>query len=202
MGNWVPGVPLDELAHLSPRASDSPPGAFRPDLLAAEAARQKAEADLRLQKALRVPDPTVFAQYEHQPPDQPNTVGLGVSFPLPLWNRNRGAIDSARSAREQADLQAGKVRAQIVAEIATARAAFEAAVVRARRYQAEIQPKSAEIRETGSFAFEKGGASLLDLLSAQRTDNEVRLAAALALADTATASANLTAALAGADQSK
>ena len=201
-GNWVPGVSLDELAQLSPHDIDSAPGTLRPDLLAAEAARKKADAELRLQKALRVPDPTFFVQYEHQPPDQPHTIGLGVSFPLPLWNHNRGAIDSARSVRAQADLQATKVRAQIATEIASTRAAFADAAERARRYQSEIRPKSEKIRATVSFAFEQGGASLLDLLSAQRTDNEVRLATASALADTATASANLTAALAGAEPAK
>src|SRR5207248_3171461 len=64
----------------------------RPDILAADAALRKAESDLRLQKANRIPDPTLLAQYEHEPPDQPNTIGVGLSFPIPLWNRNRGNI--------------------------------------------------------------------------------------------------------------
>jgi cobalt-zinc-cadmium efflux system outer membrane protein len=51
------------------------------------------------------------------------------------------------------------------------------------------------VRQTVSFAYEKGGASLLDLLSAQRTDNEVRLATAQAAAETAKAAADLKAAL-------
>src|SRR5207302_5349855 len=54
---------------------------WRPDVIAAEAAWRKSEAELRLQKANRIPDPTVLAQYEHEPPDAPNTIGLGVSFP-------------------------------------------------------------------------------------------------------------------------
>ena len=79
-------------------------GTWRPDVIAAEAALRKAEADLRFQKAMRVPDPTLLAQYEHQPPDNPNSVGFGVSFPVPLWNRNRGNILAAEAAREQARL--------------------------------------------------------------------------------------------------
>src|SRR5262249_32806066 len=58
-------------------------GSMRPDVLAAEAAWHRAESELRLQKANRIPDPTVLAQYEHEPPDSPNSIGLGVSFPLP-----------------------------------------------------------------------------------------------------------------------
>ncbi len=170
--------------------------ANRPDVLAAEAARSKLEADLRLQKAMRVPDPTFFGQYEHQPPDQPNTVGFGVSFPLPLWNHNRGAISAAQAMAEQAAVQAQKVGAQAVADILTAQTSFSAARTRWQQYRDELAPKSRQIRETVVFAYENGGASLLDLLLAQRNDNEVRLAAAQAAADSANAAAALQAALA------
>ncbi len=167
----------------------------RPDVAAAEHARAKAEADLRLQKALRVPDPTFFAQYEHEPPDQPNSVGFGVSFPLPLWNRNRGGIFAAQATLEQARVQAEKVRAQAAADVAVAQNSNASALARWQRYRDELQPMSAKIRETVAYAYQKGGASLLDLLSAQRNDNEVRLATAQAAADTATAAAALKAAL-------
>ncbi len=182
-----------QLATTVPGEMMSPPQ--RADLTAAEAAQAKAEANVRLQKAQRVPDPTVSFQYEHAPPDMPNTVGLMVSFPLPLWNRNKGNIAAAEATARQAATQAEKVRAQIIADIATERVAFEAAQARWRRYREELQPKSGKVRETVAFAYEKGGTSLLDLLTAQRTDNEVRLATAQAAADAANAAAALWAAL-------
>ena len=194
-GNWEAAESLEELAEWAPPSAESAPLALRPDLAAAEAVRRKAEADLRLQKAMRVPDPTVFLQYEHEPPDLPNTIGLGVSFPVPLWNRNRGNIKAAEAARELADVQAEKVRALIIGEIATARVSFANALERWHRQRDQIQPKSADVRSTVSFAYEKGGASLLDLLIAERNDNEVRLATAQAAADTANAGASLRAAL-------
>ena len=144
---------------------------------------------------MRVPDPTLFVQYEHEPPDFPNTLGVGISFPLPLWNRNRGGIASAKAAQEQARIQAEKVQAQIQAEISIAQNTYSDAAARWKRHRDEIQPKSADVRQTVSFAYQKGGASLLDLLSAQRTDNEVRLATAQAAAETARAAADLKAAL-------
>jgi cobalt-zinc-cadmium efflux system outer membrane protein len=166
----------------------------RPDVLAAEAALRKAEADLRLQKANRIPDPTLLAQYEHEPPDQPNTIGLGVSLPLPLWNRNQGNILAAEAARQQARLALEKLDAQAAAEVATARLAYEDAARRWKQYREVIAPKSRHIRETVAFAYEKGGSSLLDLLVAERNDNDVRLAAAQAASDLAIASAALKAA--------
>jgi cobalt-zinc-cadmium efflux system outer membrane protein len=167
----------------------------RPDVAAADYARTKAEADRRLQKAVRVPDPTLLVQYEHEPPDQPNTIGLGVSLPLPLWNRNTGNIKAAEAAREQAETQYQKVCALALADIATAQTTLDSARGRWQRYRDELTPKSRQIRDSVAFAYEKGGASLLDLLSAQRNDNDVRLATAQTAADTANAVAALRAAL-------
>ena len=195
-GNWVATDSLETLVAV-PAASEgeAAPLPRRADLVAAEQNADKAEADLRLQRALRVPDPTVSAIYEHNPPDGNQTVGLGVSFPLPLWNHNRGAIEQAEAARQQAIVQVDKVRAQIAADIATAREAYREAAARRKNYVTEIQPKSAQILKIISFSYSKGGASLLDLLSAQRDDNDARIATIQASADAATAAATLKAAM-------
>ena len=180
---------LDTLCALVAPTNTNSVGTWRPDVVAAEAALRKAESDLRLQKAVRVPDPTVQAQYEHQPPDNPNSVGFSVSLPVPLWNRNRGNILAAEAAREQARLAYEKAKAQAVADIAVARLAYEDAVRRWQSYRQSIRPKSEQIRETMAYAYQKGGASLLDLLLAERNDNDVRLASAQAASDTAAAAA-------------
>jgi cobalt-zinc-cadmium efflux system outer membrane protein len=169
-------------------------GYWRADVVAAEAELRKAEADLRLQKANRVPDPTVLAQYEHQPPDNPNSVGFGISLPLPLWNRNKGNILAAEAAREQARLALEKIQAQAAADVTTARFVYDNALQRWLSYRDTIRPKSEQIRKTIAYAYQKGGASLLDLLIAERNDNEVRLGAAQAASDTAAALASLNAA--------
>src|ERR1035437_2676674 len=95
---------LDALCAATTPLNTNSVGTWRPDVIAADAALHKAEADLRLQKANRIPDPTLLAQYEHDPPRALNSVGLGVSLPVPLWNRNRANILAAEAAREQARL--------------------------------------------------------------------------------------------------
>lgn len=179
----------ETLCALAAPANTNSAGTWRPDVIVTEAALRKAEADLRFQKAMRVPDPTVLAQYEHQPPDTPNTIGFGVSLPVPLWNRNRGNILAAESAVEQARLAFEKAKAQAVADIAVARLAYEDALKRWQSYQQSIRPKSEQIRQTMAYAYQKGGASLLDLLVAERNDNDIRLAAAQAASDTAATAA-------------
>ena len=173
-GSGVEAVPVAESA-----------GAERPDVAAARADLKRAEAEYRLAKANRIPDPTFLVQYEHEPPDKANTLGFGVSFPLPLWNRNQGAIAAAAAARRQAELNADRVAAQGAAELATARQAYQGARQRQEQYSRVIVPQSAAVRQSVTFAYDRGGASLLDLLNAQRNDNEVRLAEAQAAADAA-----------------
>jgi len=192
------GVTLaDSLETLAERAAPgaSPgPGGARPDLAAARADLARAESDLRLQRALRIPDPTIVVQAEHQPPDRANTLGAGLSFPLPFWNRNAGEIDAARAARDQAARDVHRIAAQVAADTASARVRYEEAWQRWRRYRDDLRPRSEEIRRTVTLAYERGGASLLDLLEAQRSDNDVRLETMRAASDAAIAAADLEAA--------
>ena len=193
-GNWAPADSLEQLAQsaapLPPAAADG-----RPDLVAAQADLRKAEADLRLQRAQRVPDPSLVVQYEHQPPDLAESVGLGVSISLPLWNHNGGAIRAATVARDQARQQQRRLEAQIAAEIAIAQHAYVTAAEKLRRQREQIQPKSADVRRSVSLAYARGGASLLELLAAERSDNEARLATAQATADAVSALSAVQAAL-------
>jgi len=197
-GQWAPAQSLRELLG-EPLSAPVPTknGSARSDVLAAEADLESARATLRLQKALRVPDPTVAVQVEHNPPGggpPVDTVGIGVSFPLPIWNRNRGNIRAAEASLSQAQIALGKARAQVVADISDAQSAYVEASNRLERYRNELGPKSTKVREAIAFAYEKGGASLVNLLDAERTDNDVRLATAQAMSDTASARADLEAA--------
>jgi cobalt-zinc-cadmium efflux system outer membrane protein len=201
----APAEDLDAPGEIMPPNSSATPSdetllARRPDLAALEAAVRKAEADLALQKAFRVPDPTLLAQYEKQPPDQRSSVGFGVSFPLPVFNLNSGAIHAAQVAVESArrDLARGRVRVR--QDLAATRDALEAARARALRLVNDLLPKSQKVRDTVRFAYEQGAASLLELLEAERNANDIRLAAVSARGDLAAARADFLAARPGVDR--
>lgn len=193
-GSWRSADRLESLAVdiFSGRTAVVQP---RPDVLFAEESLRKSESDLGLQQAIRIPDPTAIIQYEHNPPDTTNTIGIGVSFPLPLWNSNKGNIKAAAAAQTIAAEQLGKVKTQAASEVAAARVALAEATARRQRYAESIAPKSAETLKTVQYAYRKGGAALIDLLQAQRTDNEIRVAVAQAMADKAVATANQASAL-------
>jgi cobalt-zinc-cadmium efflux system outer membrane protein len=200
-GDWVATEPLEHLVGSILNVVEAKPGGERPDVLAAEADLRAGKAQLKLQKAERVPDPTLSIGVEHNPPGggpgigpDANTVIAGVSFPLPLWNLNGGNIKAAQANVNQFEIALSKARAQASADIAIAQSNFEEARERWLRYRTVTGPKSAKVRETVAFAYEKGGASLVDLLNAEHTDNDVRQAATQATADTASAAADLAAA--------
>jgi cobalt-zinc-cadmium efflux system outer membrane protein len=201
LGIWKP---VESLAQLVQPISTPPAGTnelkpevARPDVLAAEAGLQSSRANLKLQKADRIPDPTISLGVEHEPPGggpPTDTLNVGVSFPLPLWNMNSGNIQAAEAARVQAEIALEKAKAQVRADIANAESEYDEAFQRWQRYRNQTVPKSAQVRDAVAFAYEKGGASLVDLLDAERTDNDVRLAAEQAEADTASAVADCKAA--------
>jgi outer membrane protein, heavy metal efflux system len=195
-GRWVATDSLESLHVTMGADENSPINGARPDVLAAQADLRKAQSDLDLQKAIRIPDPTFSLFYERNPPGPPgpDTLGLGLSFPLPLWNHNRGSIRGAEATKAQSEFALGKAAAHAQADIATAEAAYHEASERLRRYQEQIRPRSAQVRESIAFAYRRGGASLVDLLTAERDDNNVRLATAQALSDAASAAADLKAA--------
>jgi len=167
----------------------------RPDIAAAEANLTQAEATLSLEKRGVIPDLTLSLQYEKNPPDSPNTGGIGLSLPLPLWNRNQGSILAARSSRDQAALQLEKVRMQATADVSRASFVYDEAKNRSSAYTQELMLKSKRVVESLSYAYEHGGAALVDLLSAERNDNDIRISDAQAKADVISASLALSAAL-------
>jgi cobalt-zinc-cadmium efflux system outer membrane protein len=196
-GNWSPTESLAEMTFAPPALAETKTNFVRADVLAAEADLRQAKSDLNLQRALRIPDPTFSFLAEHNPPGggpPEDTVGIGVSFPLPLWNWNRGEIKSAQATVDKNSLALARARAQAAADVANAQSELNEASERLARYQDQILPKSKKVRESVAFAYEKGGASLVDLLEAERADNDARLATAQALADAASAAADFKAA--------
>jgi len=197
-GDWTPAESLDRLvADWTPPLPGTNSQAARPDVLAAEADLRGGKAQLQLQRALRIPDPTLTIGVEHNPPGNGppvDTFLMGLSFPLPLWNLNRGNIQAAQAGVAQFEQALGKARTQAMADIASAQVEYDEASARWTRYRDVTAPKSAQVLKSVQFAYDKGGAALLALLDAERTDNDIRLATVQAMSDTTSAIADLVAA--------
>src|SRR5207245_1265321 len=102
-------VPLD-VSVLRRRALDA-----RPDLRAAEAARQRARADRELARANAWWDVTPLVEYQRIGPD--NTFGVGVSVPLRVFDRNQGEIARTRAEVDRADALREAAAVQVLADV-------------------------------------------------------------------------------------
>lgn len=147
----------------------------RPDLRAAVQAVDKAKTDHRLAIANGSTDPTFAFDVGRNPPiDQ--YFGVSVSFPLRIFDRNQGEkkrtqLDISRNERLRDAAQA-----QVFSDVDSAYATLNSTVILLRPYKDKYLQQATRVRDTISFAYQHGGASLLDFLSAQNDYRNVQLA--------------------------
>jgi cobalt-zinc-cadmium efflux system outer membrane protein len=107
--------------------------------------------------------------------------------PLPLWNQHTADINSARYAAEQAEvmLLAAEQKAEI--DVRTAFTRYQLAQERVSRFQSGTLAGADKVLAAKRFSYQRGQTTLLDLLAAQRSANEVYLDYYDALSDAAKA---------------
>ena len=155
-----PGATLEELRRQAVAA--------RPDLKEAEQSLEKAQTDHRLSIANGSSDPTFAIDVSHQPPPLNTYLGMSVSFPLRIFDRNQGdklhtLLDIGRNEKLR---DAAKVTT--LHDVDSAYATLENTLTLLRPYKSKYLQEADEIRSTVSFAYEHGAASLLDFIDAQR----------------------------------
>ena len=81
--------------------------------------------NLVYQKSLAKPDISVGTEFDQRSSYAPNYVGLAVSFPIPILNKNQGNISSARYAIKQQqallDAQLSKIESDVAAALEKAK---------------------------------------------------------------------------------
>ena len=145
----------------------------RPDVRAAEAARDKVKADINLAKANAWFDITPQLEYQRIGPD--NTIGFGFAMPIKLFDRNQGEIARTRADALRVDAVRDAVTVQALSEVDTALAAVQTERGKVQALRDTYLPKATQARDTVEFAYRRGGVSLLDYLDAQRTYRETAL---------------------------
>jgi outer membrane protein, heavy metal efflux system len=145
----------------------------RPDVRAAEAARDKAKADIKLARANAWWDITPQVEYQRIGPD--NTIGFGFGLPLRIFDRNQGEIARTQADALRVDAVRDAVTVQALSEVDTALAAIQTERGKVQALRDTYLPKAKQARDTVEFAYRRGGVSLLDYLDAQRTYRETAL---------------------------
>jgi cobalt-zinc-cadmium efflux system outer membrane protein len=149
----------------------------RPDVRAKRLQFSQREADLKLAKAYRIPDVTIGAGYAiqgPQGPDNPQQWGLNLGLPLPLFNRNQGGIMQAEVAVQTAEADLGKTLNQVENQVEIA---YRNLIQSRRLVEAYLGGVLDDARSTLTIverAYERGGATILDLLDAARTSRTIQ----------------------------
>ena len=143
----------------------------RPDLKAAVQAVDKAQTDHRLAVANGSTDPTLSGWLTNNSstnnPFAVNTLGVSVSIPLRIFDRNQGEklrtqIDVTRNERLR-----DAAEALVFSDVDSGYATLESTLILLRPYKAKYLQQSVRVRDTIFFSYQRGGASLLDFLNAE-----------------------------------
>ena len=154
----------------------------RPDYQLARARCDAADTAAALEKARRWDDwsagLTGGPEYQRSGGSTTTSgyIGVRLSVPLPLWNRNEAGIAAAgiRAARSRGELEA--LGARIAAEAATARREMEASASLVVRMQRELLPAAAAATAQTEKAWSAGEAPLSALFRAREQELQIRIA--------------------------
>jgi cobalt-zinc-cadmium efflux system outer membrane protein len=152
----------------------------RPDYQAAQSAVKLADDTVTLAYGNRARDLT--AEWEYKRNGTINGVGFGFSIEIPLHDRNQGEIARSQAAARQAVVTAEAIRVGVLTDIRSAYAGYKASDQVAALYESGYLDQATQSREISNYAYQKGAASLLDLLDAQRSYRATQLAYRQALA--------------------
>ena len=148
--------------------------ASRPDLKAAVQTIDKAKTDHDLAVANGSTDP-VFGVDFGQTNSLPRYVGFNVTIPLRIFDKNQ-----AEKARTQVDITRSErlrdaAETQIFNDVDSGYATISSNLTLLRAYKARYLDRAVRVRDTVSFAYQRGGASLLDFLQSESDYRSVQL---------------------------
>jgi cobalt-zinc-cadmium efflux system outer membrane protein len=152
----------------------------RPDLRAAIQTLQQSDTNHKLAVSNGSTDPTYSAWVTYNPsfnnPNDKETLGLSVSIPLRIFDRNQGEkkrtlidIDRSRSAADAA-------KAQVFDDVDSTYEQLRSNIALLKPYKEKYRDQATRVRDTVTFSYEHGGASLMDFLNAQSDYRVVQLA--------------------------
>lgn len=130
---------------------------------------ERSKATLALEKANAVPDPTITAGVRNFKEEDSNAFVVGVSFPIPVLNLNRGNIQkagyelAARDAERQQNIRNAKT------EILDRQRMAADAYQEAETLKKTILPEAEAALKDARRGYDAGSFAYLDVLDAQRT---------------------------------
>lgn len=179
----LPALPAE--VEVARRLADAP--ALRRARLEVE----RAQAAYELERTRRMPDVTVTLGAKRAQEIGRSQAVIGVSMPLPLFDRNQGAQREALKRRQAAEQLAEAESLRLRAEVLSAADELRARADEVDALQRTVLPGAREAYTAATRGFELGKFGFLDVLDAQRTWLQARMQWLDALARAHRANADL-----------
>jgi cobalt-zinc-cadmium efflux system outer membrane protein len=165
-----PPPPLDEMIRLALSC--------RPDVVSYRLGLQVAQSGVGLQMANRYQDAYLLYQpytFQNNSPfgkQSATSWALGVTVPLPVYNRNQGNIERARLNVNQSRIEVDAIERRVTTEVNQAAREYEVTGQIVARIRGEIIPASEVVRNDRFTLFQRGEANVVSYLEAQRIYND------------------------------
>jgi cobalt-zinc-cadmium efflux system outer membrane protein len=154
--------------------------AARPDLQAAIQTIQQSETNHKLAIANGTADPTFAGWFTNNSstnnPNGPETIGASVNIPLRIFDHNQGEKKRTQIDIDRSQQASEATRAQVFSDVDTAYELVRSNIALLKPYKEKYNDQALRVRDTVTFAYEHGGASLMDFLNAQSDYRQVQLA--------------------------
>jgi len=150
---------------------------LRPDIRLKRLTQSQKQADLKLAKAYRYPDLTAGAGIALQGargPDNPQQFAFNFGVPLPLFNRNQGGIAQAEVSVQMAEADLNKTVLLVENQVDIAYRNLVESRRLVEAYLAGVLDDARSALTIVERAYERGGATILDLLDAARTSRTIQ----------------------------
>lgn len=147
----------------------------RPDLAEREAAIRQTSAEVTTARREALPNLLVRAVVEENGAGTGKTVRPGVGIALPVFNRNRGEIDSRRAAAQQAIASRDAVATQVRADVERAYRTYSSSALEVEVLESTVLGPARENRRLLEAAYRGGkvGLPVLLLIRNQVIDAEL-----------------------------
>jgi cobalt-zinc-cadmium efflux system outer membrane protein len=146
----------------------------RPDLRASQLTQARSQAEIRRELALGRIDWTLGAEVRRQDglAGRGNSLGVFLSAPLPIFDRNQGNIARSREESRQVESRLTQLQHAIAADVDLAAAQYAAAEASLRVVETDMLAQARDVRSITDYAYRRGEATLIEFLDAQRAFNE------------------------------
>jgi len=157
----------------------------------ADASLRASNVRIELAKAERIPDVKVEALYHRLEATKENTFDIGLSIPLPLFNRNQGKLREARAEAAAAEARLRMTENELNLRLRESYAQLTSALATSRALQTEILPRAETVLKSAESRYAAGDTSLADVLPVRRDWAAIQLSHLESLRDVMQAWATL-----------